>query len=112
MATPERIEELKINLEQLREELGDKLHEELAASHWDEYKYTNGIRPRWIDYSEMSALDILVAMDDLVRKRQEEAEYFERVEREAREAEERALTQGVGELPEPQWKQQLREAMA
>lgn len=116
----QRIEELKIDLERLRENFEPgpcnlTLRDDLIASYSDLYKSYNGIRPRWIDWSESSDLDILVALDNLHREgelQREREEEQDRLWEERRQQEEqmveRIKREGVGELPEPEWKQQLR----
>lgn len=117
MATPERYEELKVNLVKLQEEFEPgyfckTLKDDLACSYSDLYKSFNGFRPRWVDFSELSELDILVMMDDLVTAEQELQQRIDEDARLDKEAKERAMTCGVGDLVEPEWKAQLRELVA
>jgi hypothetical protein len=112
MATPERIEELKINLETLREEFTPgncnlTLHDDLSASYSDLYKSINGFRPRWVDTREMSELEILIMMDDLVREEELQREWEAEEIRKEEEAKERAMSEGVGDEAEPEWKRKL-----
>ena len=112
MATEQRIEELKANLEQLRADFTPgncnlTLHDDLSASFSDIYKSINGFRPRWVDTSEMSELDILVMMDDLVREDELQQEWEAEQRRKEQEAKERAMTEGVGEEVVPEWKRKL-----
>ena len=113
MATPERIEELKANLVSLQEEFvasecNPTLRDSLIATYSDEYKYENGIRPRWIDWDEYTTLEILIKLDDLYHAEEIAAER----ERQDREREAEILEKGVGEDVEPEWKTQLRGAFA
>jgi hypothetical protein len=112
MATPERIKELEANIETLREEFTPgncnlTLHDDLSASFSDLYKSINGFRPRWVNTSEMTELEILIMMDDLVReeelKREWEAEQERMVVEEAAAKREEELKKES----EPEWKQKL-----
>lgn len=39
--------------------------EQLAASHYDFYKSVFGVRPRWMNYDDMSEQDLEKAMEEL-----------------------------------------------
>ena len=113
MATEQRIEELKVQLANLQaafepSEFNPTLKDDLAASFSDIYKSYNGFRPRWVNTEEMDELELLIMMDDLVTAEERQREWEEEQDRLDAEAKERAMTTGIGELPEPDWKQQLR----
>ena len=60
-------------------------HAELAASHYDLYKEVNGIRPRWINYEEMSINELINDIEQLsneaqyIEERESDAEYAARL---------------------------------
>lgn len=39
--------------------------EQLAATHYDFYKDVHGVRPRWMNYDEMSEADLISELDNL-----------------------------------------------
>lgn len=117
MATESRIEELKVNLEQLRKEFratpNYTLLDDLGNSFSDLYKSAHGFRPRHVNYNETSELELLIMLDDLYRYMEQEEEWErqeqERVERERQERLARVRAE-IEEASFPDWKRQLQGA--
>ena len=42
--------------------------DQLAASHYDFYKSVHGVRPRWMNYDEMSEQELEAEMDSLSKQ--------------------------------------------
>jgi hypothetical protein len=42
--------------------------DQLAATHYDFYKDVHGVRPRWMNYDEMSEQDLESELDDLSKQ--------------------------------------------
>ena len=47
--------------------------EQLAATHYDFYKDVHGIRPRWMNYDEMSEADLEAQLEQLGREAEVQA---------------------------------------
>ena len=65
-------------------------HYMAAANHYDLYKEINGIRPRWMNYDEMSTEEIEADIDMLyaeAKDMQEDEEYYSCIDYEEEEAE-------------------------
>lgn len=54
--------------------------DQLAASHYDFYKSVHGVRPRWMNYDEMSEQELEAEMDSL--SKQAEVVFAEEAKRE------------------------------
>lgn len=56
--------------------------EQLVASHYDFYKDVHGVRPRWMNYDEMSEEDLELALEQLSRESEIQRAAEEEIERE------------------------------
>ena len=82
LSTTESASELHSGLSD--QNLGDpippeELHDALSGAIWDLYKYVNGIRPRWIDFKNMTVPELEKMHHDLeeeLRWKEEEEKYI------------------------------------
>jgi hypothetical protein len=63
----------------------------LVGEIWDIYKSINGIRPRWINFNEMSDAELREMRDSLIDEGREQREMELRAEREEEERKARLL---------------------
>lgn len=67
------------------------VRQELIGDIWDIYKSINGIRPRWINFNEMSDAELRKMRDSLIDEGREQREMELRAEREEEERKARLL---------------------